>query len=104
MIEVHRGTSGERMLIEGKVAGSKGDPNGHRQFGVTEKAYPWTFGFEAFPYYDVHSAVWMHLNPREWGWPVLDVEYGIKDHGDVAEQRFVIYKDPAKRAAQLAAQ
>jgi hypothetical protein len=103
VIEVHRGTSGERMLIEGKVAGSSGHPDGHRQYGVTEKAYPWTFGFEGFPYYDVHSAVWMHLNPREWGWPVLDCEYGVKDHGDVAEQRFIIYKDPEKRAAELAA-
>jgi hypothetical protein len=43
----------------------------------------------------------MHLQPREWGWPVLDVEYGEKDHGEVAEQRFLIFKDPEARAAQL---
>jgi hypothetical protein len=104
VFEVQRGTSGERMLMEGKVAASNGDPAGHHRFGVTEKAYPWTLGYASFPYYDVHSAIWMHLQPREWGWPVIDVEYGVKDHGNVAEQRFVIFKDPAARAAELAAE
>jgi hypothetical protein len=104
VIEVLRGTSGERMLVEGKVRGSNGHPDGHQQFGATQNAYPWTFGFDDFPFYDVHSAVWMHLQPQEWGWPILDCEYGEKHHGNVAEQRFVIYKDPRARAAQLAAQ
>lgn len=103
VVHVHRGTSGERMLTEGKVAGDHGDPAGHHTYGASRKAYPWTFGFEGLPYYDVHSAVWMHLQPQEWGWPVLDVEYGVKDHGAVAEQRFLLYKDPAARARELAA-
>ena len=100
-IEVEFGTSGERMLVEGKVRGAGGDPNGAHRFGATEKAYPWTLGFERFPYYDVHSAVWMRLQPQEWGWPVLDVEYGRKAHGEVAETRFYIYKDPSRRAREL---
>jgi hypothetical protein len=95
-IEVEAGTSGERMLVEGKVRGAGGDPSGHHNFGSTTKAYPWTLGFENFPYYDVHSAVWMHLQPQELGWPVLDVEYGRKAHGEVAETRFIIYKDPTR--------
>jgi hypothetical protein len=103
VVEVHYGTSGERMLVEGKVRGAGGDPDGHHRFGATKDAHPWTFGFANFPYYDVHSAVWMSLQPREWGWPVLDCEYGEKHHGEVAEQRFIIYKDPARRAQELAA-
>jgi hypothetical protein len=98
-IEVHRGTSGERMLMEGKVERAGGAATGHHRFGATRKAYPWTLGFEDFPYYDVHSAVWMHLQPWEWEWPVLDVEYGRKDHGEVAETAFLIYKDPSARLA-----
>jgi hypothetical protein len=104
VIEVLYGTSGERMLVQGKVRGTGGDSAGHHRFGATKDAHPWTLGFAGFPYYDVHSAVWMHLQPREWGWPVLDVEYGVKDHGEVAEQRFLIFKDPARRAAQLEAE
>jgi hypothetical protein len=38
----------------------------------------------------------MHLQPQELGWPVLDVEYGRKAHGEVAETRFIIYKDPTR--------
>lgn len=98
-IEIERGTSGERMLTEGKVRGAGGDPNGHHRFGATKDAHPWTLGFAGFPYYDVHSAVWMHQQPREWGWPVLDVEYGPKDHGEVTEQRFVSFKRPERGAA-----
>jgi hypothetical protein len=89
--------------VQGKVRGAGGDPEGHHRFGATKDAHPWTLGFSNFPYYDVHSAVWMRLQPREWDWPVLDVEYGPKDHGEVAERRFIIYKDPARRAAELQA-
>jgi hypothetical protein len=96
VVDVHYGTSGERMLLEGKVTSSTRD--GHRRYGATERAHPWTLGYEGFPFYDVHAAVWMHLNPREWGWPVLDVEYGVKDHGHVAEQRFTIFKHPDRRS------
>ena len=92
VIDVEWGTTGERMLAEGKVDGIAGDPAGHHRFGVTTNAYPWTLGLPRFPYYDVHSALWMRILPREWGWPILDVEYGRKAHGMVAETRFVISK------------
>jgi hypothetical protein len=92
VIDVEWGTTGERMLVEGKVDGMAGDPAGHHHFGVTTDAYPWTFGLTRFPYYDVHSALWMRILPQEWGWPILDVEYGRKAHGMVAETRFVISK------------
>ena len=73
-------------------------------FGVTEKAYPWTFGFEGFPYFDVHSAVWMHLNPREWGWPVL--ERRVRREGPRRRGRAAVHRSTRtrrQRAAQLAA-
>ncbi len=55
-----------------------------------------------FPYYDVHSALWMKLLPAEWGWDVMDVEYDKKQHGEVAITRYVLYKQPrvSTRASQ----
>jgi hypothetical protein len=101
VIEIIRGTSGERMVLEGKVRGAAGgDPDGHQAFGATEKAYPWTYGLKGFPFYDVHCALYFTILPREWGWPVVDMEYGDKG-GYRSEQRWIIYKDPAKRAAEL---
>jgi hypothetical protein len=91
-------TSGERMLAEGKVEGHGGDPGGHHRFGATKKAYPWSFDRIGLPYYDVHSAVWMRLLPREWGWEVLDCEYGVKASGHFAVTRYVLYKRPRSSA------
>jgi hypothetical protein len=85
-------TSGERMLVEGKVAGQGGDPRGHHRFGATSEAYPWSFGRAGLPYYDVHSAVWMHLLPRELGWEALDCEYDVKPNGHFAVTKYVVYK------------
>jgi hypothetical protein len=87
-------SSGERMVVEGKVADNGGDENGHHRFGATTDAHPWTLGYERFPYYDVHSALWMKLLPREWGWDVMDVEYDRKAHGGLGVTRYVIYKAP----------
>jgi hypothetical protein len=92
--EVKWCSSGERMVLEGKVAGSGGDPDGHHRFGSTTKAYEWSDGRTGFSYYDVHSVVWMRLMPREWGWPALDIEYGTKEHGEVAIQRYIVFKHP----------
>jgi hypothetical protein len=91
-------TSGERMLAEGKVVGSGGDPAGHGRFGVTKKAYSWSFDREGLPYYDVHSAVWMRLLPREWGWEVLDCEYDTKSSGHFAVTKYILYKQPRASA------
>lgn len=87
-------TSGERMVVEGKVAETGGDQAGHHHFGSTSKGYPWSLGMEAFPYYDVHSVLWMKLLPAEWGWDVMDIDYDRKEHGEVAITRYVLYKQP----------
>jgi hypothetical protein len=87
-------TSGERMLVEGKVAHHAGDPNGNGRFGVTERAHPWSFDRAGLPYYDVHAALWMRILPREWDWPVIDCEYGTKPNGHFAVTKYVIYKRP----------
>jgi len=87
-------SSGERMLVEGKVADNPGDPNGHHRFGATKKAYPWSFDRVGLPYYDVHSAVWMRILPQEWGWQVLNVEYDTKANGQFAVTKYVLFKRP----------
>lgn len=92
--EVDYCTSGERMVTEGKVASVAPDRPGHHRFGATEGAYPWTLGLERFPYYDVHSALWMKLLPAEWGWDVMDVEYETKDLEESVVARYVIFKQP----------
>lgn len=90
-------SSGERMVVEGKVEGNGGDPAGHHRFGATKEAYPWSLGRRDFPYYDVHSALWMKLLPAEWGWDVMDVEYDVKEHGEVSVVRYVIRKKPISK-------
>ncbi len=92
--EVQWCTSGERMLAEGKVRGAAGDPAGHRRFGATETAHPWSFDWAGLPYYDVHAALWMRILPREWGWDVIDCEYGIKPGGWFAVTAYHVYKEP----------
>ena len=85
-------TSGERMVVEGKVEGQGGD--GPHAFGATTKAYPWSFDHVGLPYYDVHSALWMKLLPAEWGWDVMDCVYGTKANGAFAVTEYVLYKAP----------
>ena len=92
--EVNWCTSGERMVTEGKVAGVEPDADGHHRFGATARAHPWTLGHERFPYYDVHSALWMKLLPAEWGWDVMDVEYEPRRLETPVVARYVIYKRP----------
>jgi N-methylhydantoinase B len=96
--EVDYCSSGERMVMEGKVAGAGGDPVGPARFGATASAYPWSLGYAGFPYYDVHSALWMKLLPAEWGWDVMDVEYDRKAHGGLGVVRYVIAKRPGSAA------
>jgi hypothetical protein len=93
--EVGYCTSGERMVAEGKVAGVARDRPGPHCFGATTHAHPWTLGLERFPYYDVHSALWMKLLPAEWGWDVMDVEYEHNEElGEPTVARYIIYKQP----------
>ncbi|MBV9337561.1 MAG: hypothetical protein JO243_16875 [Solirubrobacterales bacterium] len=97
--EVGYCTSGERMVVEGKVAHNGGHAAGHHHFGSTSRAYPWSLEKEHFPYYDVHSALWFKLLPEEWGWGVMDVEYDHKSHGEVAVTKYLIYKQPRSARA-----
>ncbi|MBV9280924.1 MAG: hypothetical protein JOZ41_12655 [Chloroflexi bacterium] len=92
--EVGYCTSGERMVVEGKVRGNGGDPSGHHHFGATSRGYPWSLGMANFPYYDVHSVLWFKILPAEWGWDVMNIDYDKKGHGEVAITRYVIYKQP----------
>jgi hypothetical protein len=87
-------TSGERMVVEGKVEGAGGDPVGHHRFGATKAAYPWSFDRVGLPYYDVHSALWMKLLPAEWGWAVMDCVYTTKANGAYAVTEYILYKAP----------
>lgn len=98
--EVGYCTSGERMVVEGKVANTGGDAGGHHRFGSTSSGHEWSLGRENFPYYDVHSVLWMKLLPAEWGWDVMNIDYDTKSHGEVAITRYVIYKRPRKRTDQ----
>ena len=82
------------MVVEGKVADNGGDATGHHRFGSTSRGYEWSLGRPAFPYYDVHSVLWMKLLPAEWGWPVMDIDYDKKSHGEVAITRYIILKQP----------
>src|SRR5580765_7492910 len=69
--EVNFCTSGERMVLEGKVEGLAPGAAGHHRFGATAKAHPWSFDRAGLPYYDVHSALRMRTLPAEWGWDVM---------------------------------
>lgn len=92
--EVGYCTSGERMVLEGKVKGTGGEPSGHHRFGSTGQPHSWSLERVGFPYYDVHSVLWMKRLPAEWGWDVMDIDYDAKVHGEVAITRYVIYKAP----------
>ncbi len=85
-------TSGERMVVEGKVEGQGGD--GPHRFGATRQAHPWSFDHQGLPYYDVHSALWMKILPAEWGWDVMDCVYTTKANGAFAVTEYVLYKAP----------
>lgn len=94
VFEVAFCTSGERMVLEGKVRGLAPATEGHHRFGATARAHPWSLDRIGLPYYDVHSALWMKILPAEWGWDVMDVEYGERTDGCPAVARYVVYKAP----------
>jgi hypothetical protein len=99
VFEVGFCSSGERMVVEGKVRGAGGAADGHHRFGATQQPHDWSLGMTGFPYYDVHSVLWFKLLPAEWGWDVMDVEYDRKSHGELAVTRYVIHKHPRSGAA-----
>ncbi len=65
--------SGGRMLEEGKAATSTRHP---ASFGVTERAYDWSFGEKNVLYYCAHTKLWFDTQPREWGMDLFRAEYG----------------------------
>jgi hypothetical protein len=38
--------------------------------------------------------------PAEWGWDVMDIDYDVKSHGEVAITRYVIYKRPRQATSR----
>jgi hypothetical protein len=74
--------SGQRMMIEGKLAG---DPRHQMSHGVGKKPLPWTFNKVGVPYYCGHTALWFDTMPKEWGLPIMSGRYGDFDNqGQVA--------------------
>lgn len=80
--------SGGRMIEEGKIAG---DPAHTVNMGATKKAHAWSCNRENFPYYCVHTPLWMDIMPREWGWDVFKSEDG---HNGLCCGKTTIYKEP----------
>lgn len=74
--------SGQRLMIEGKLAGDPRHPMTH---GVSKEPRPWTFNKAGVPYYCGHTALWFDAMPKEWGLPLMSGRYGDFDgQGQVA--------------------
>ncbi len=61
-------------------------------YGVTKKAYPWSFGKKGVPYYCCHCAMWSEIQPIEWfGYPAR-----ITDFNDDPKAPCIwyVYKSP----------
>jgi hypothetical protein len=85
-------TSGERMVREGKVEGL--GSGGHGRFGTVPNTFDWAHdSVERIPHYDVHW-IFMSELPEEYGWPVLDVNYGPREDGVPAVQEIIVLKEP----------
>lgn len=95
VFDVSRCTSGERMIREGKVRdqGEGGDP----RFGTISNRFKWASDVERVPNYDVHW-MWMSDLPREYGWPIMDVEYGRRPDGTPSILKVFIFKQPRGHA------
>lgn len=87
--------SGGRMMKEGKYDNTDRHPmNG----GTTKNGYAWSCYRPGIPYYCVHAPLMFHILPKEWGWDVVEFEYGRQFDGDgnpVEEPcKVTIYKKP----------
>lgn len=80
--------SGGRMMMEGKI---EGNPAHSVNMGATKKPYKWSCNRENFPYYCVHTPLWMDMMPREWGWDVFKSEDG---YNGLCCGKTTIYKEP----------
>jgi hypothetical protein len=68
--------SGQRLMIEGKLAGDPRHPMSH---GVSKEPRAWTFGKSGVPYYCGHTELWFNTMPKEWGLPIMSGRYGDFD-------------------------
>jgi hypothetical protein len=80
--------SGGRMMLEGKI---EGNPAHSVNMGATKKPYKWSCDRDNFPYYCVHTPLWMDMMPREWGWNVFKSEDG---YNGLCCGKTTIYKEP----------
>jgi hypothetical protein len=89
--------SGGKMAKEGKYENTNRHPmNG----GITKKAYTWSENRVGMPYYCAHAPLFFSILPKEWGWDMIDFEYGRQfdnDGNPVNEPcKMTIYKKPKK--------
>lgn len=85
--------TGGRIVKEGKI-----DTSGRHALaiGTTKRPYSWSFDRKGISYYCCHCPLWMHILPKEWGWDVLDVQFGDKADGEgrAADEpcKMIVYK------------
>jgi hypothetical protein len=83
--------SGGRMRRGDPVDGTPGRMGPPYNFGVTQKAYPWSWGKKGVPYYCLHCAM-NEILPIEWGGYPLWVTGYNEDHNAPCYWHF--YKKP----------
>ena len=92
---MHYCTSGGRMIKEGKNEDSDRHPC---NFGLTKSAHPWSFNKTGIPYYCCHCALCMDMQPREWGWDIMEHQFGrqFDEEGTPVDEpcKTIIYKKP----------
>ena len=84
--------SGGRMRRTGQLDGIPPRTGEPFNMGVTQKAYPWSWGKKGVPYYCIHCSVWHEIMPIEkTGVPVKITDYNEDPQAPCA---WYIYKDP----------
>jgi hypothetical protein len=85
--------SGGRMRRGDPVDGTPSRLGPPYDFGVTSKAYPWSWGRKNVPYYCLHCAN-MEILPIEWG----DAPLWVTEYSDDAERpcAWHFYKSPER--------
>ena len=69
---MHFCASGGMLMRDGKNEDSKRNPI---NIAVMKTKADWTFN-QPISSYCVHSALWMDIMPREWGWDVFESSFG----------------------------
>ena len=91
---MHFCASGGMLMRDGKNEDSKRSP---LNIAVMKTQADWTFN-QPISSYCVHSALWMDIMPREWGWDVFESSFGrqFDDQGQPIDAPCIasIYKKP----------